>query len=73
MMDDWGWGGWLFGGLAMAMIAAALITVVVVLVRTVDHQPNGARAEEILATRFANGEIDEVDYRSRIAALRASR
>lgn len=73
MMNDWGWGGWLFGGLAMAMIAAALIpVVVVVLVRTVDHQPNRARAEEVLATRFANGEIDESDSRTGSACCSTS-
>ncbi|NUR63745.1 MAG: SHOCT domain-containing protein [Catenulispora sp.] len=31
----------------------------------------GAGAERILAERFARGDIDEAEYRSRLAALRA--
>lgn len=35
--------------------------------------PQGSRqtAEEVLAQRFARGEIDEDDYRQRLTALRA--
>jgi putative membrane protein len=83
----WGWGGWLFGALATAAFWALLIIAIVWLVRAAGrqrifeggphHRPPGtyqaASAETILAERFARGEIDEDEYRNRLAALRGYR
>jgi putative membrane protein len=82
-----GWGGWIFGALATAAFWALLIIAIVWLVRAVgrqriyeggpQHQPPGTyqapAAETILAERFARGEIDEDEYRARLAALRGYR
>jgi putative membrane protein len=35
--------------------------------------PHGRGAEATLAERFANGDIDEVEYRTRLEVLRANR
>lgn len=78
-----GW-GWLF----MVLILIGIVLLVVVLVRSVgsDRSPDrrgrgsqspeaemGAhRAEQILAERFARGEIDGPEYDERIRRLRES-
>lgn len=36
-------------------------------------KPQGASAEQILAGRFAKGDIDETEYRARLEVLRANR
>ena len=71
MMYDswgWGWGGWLLMTLVMIVFWAAVITAVVLAVRYVAGSrhpgatpgPSGpARAEDLLAERFARGEIDD--------------
>jgi len=70
--DGWGWGGWLAMTLTMLAFWGFVAWVVVTLVR----QP-GARhetapdAEEILAERFARGDIDEEEYTKRRAILRS--
>jgi len=70
----WGWGGWLAMTLTMLAFWGLVAWVVVSLVR----QPGGRRepgrdTEEILAERFARGEIDEDEFRQRRAALRSHR
>lgn len=35
--------------------------------------PGGSAAEDLLAERFARGDIDETEYTSRLAALRRAR
>ncbi|MGE5288869.1 MAG: SHOCT domain-containing protein [Micromonosporaceae bacterium] len=80
----WGWGGWIFGGLATVAFWALLVIAIVLLVRAVGrprvygggpNQPpqstyQAPPAETILAERFARGEIDEEEFRNRLAALR---
>ena len=58
----------------LLVLIALAITAVVLLVRRSRANSNGAQtsAEAILAERFARGEIDESDYRSRRDALRTS-
>ena len=75
--DGWGVGDWLAMGLMMAMMVAfwgVLIALVVGLVRGADtrhHAPGGfpgdssERADEVLAERFARGEIDEDEFTRR--------
>ncbi len=36
-------------------------------------KPQGGSAEQILASRFAKGDIDETEYRARLEVLRADR
>ena len=51
-----------------------VIWAVATLLRTTDRQERGPRptAEEILARRFAAGEIDSEDYHQRLNALRSA-
>ncbi len=72
--NGWGWVGWLtmmvfmvgfWGLIAWAVIAVA-------------RGPSGTRhqqrsAEDILAERFARGEIDHDEYTHRLDALRSTR
>ena len=83
MYDGWGmgWGGWLLMTLVMIVFWAAVITAVVLVVRYVagSGRPSGpgpsrpARAEDLLAERFARGEIDDDEYRQRLTLLREHR
>ncbi|AII03822.1 SHOCT domain-containing protein [Rhodococcus opacus] len=80
MYDD-DFGGWgyalMFAG--MALFWGLLIVGIILLVRYMNHPfpapPGGApplrSAEAVLAERFARGEIDEQEYRSRLTILRA--
>jgi putative membrane protein len=73
----WGW-GWIITAVVIIALFALLITAIVLAVRffTVADRHGDARspqqtrgAENMLAERFARGEIDEDDYRRRMAAL----
>ena len=68
-----GW-AWVFMGFGTVLLWAALIFGIVVLVRywkgSNPFAAGGrAGAEEVLAQRFAGGEIDEAEYRQRLAVL----
>ncbi|MEU6776603.1 hypothetical protein [Streptomyces sp. NPDC046759] len=85
----WGWGGWIVMTVFMVLFWAVLIVGLVVLVRYLvgarHHQQPGSppppgeggwqdrRAENLLAERFARGEIDEDEYKRRLALLREHR
>ncbi|MFD8544468.1 SHOCT domain-containing protein [Streptomyces sp. NPDC059649] len=84
----WGWGGWFLMAVVMVLFWALIIAGVVMLVRYFSGghrgQPGGPspshdawggsrRAEDLLAERFARGEIDEDEYRRRITLLREHR
>lgn len=80
MMNWYGYGmsGW--GVLLMAIVTLALlgllVAAIVGLARTAGPRADtgssdgAARSEELLAERYARGEIDEQDYRARLAVLR---
>ncbi len=78
---NWGWGAWLVMSVMMVGFWGLVIAGIVVLVRylTGSRQGGGAAdsgrssAEEILAERFARGEIDEDEYTRRRQLLRAGR
>ncbi|MDT2009096.1 hypothetical protein FXW78_43155 [Rhodococcus opacus] len=82
-MYDYDPGGWGFALMfvGMALFWALLIAGIVLLTRYVDHSghtPVGtpsARhgAEKMLAERFARVEIDQDEYRNRLAILRGER
>jgi len=72
--DDggWGWGAWL--GMAIVMVAfwGVVAWAIITVVRRSATPPRGAHsAEEILAARFARGEIDETEYKARRDTLRS--
>ncbi|MET8947374.1 SHOCT domain-containing protein [Streptomyces sp. NPDC004542] len=85
----WGWGGWFVMTVFMVLFWAVLIVGLVALVRYLSgtrhrQQPGsppasgeggwqGRRAEELLAERFARGEIDEDEYERRLGLLREHR
>ncbi|MEU8619167.1 SHOCT domain-containing protein [Streptomyces sp. NPDC048623] len=76
-MSGWGWFAMAAG---MILFWGLLIAVVVLIFRTLDraterHAERPARQgptapEQILGERLARGEIDEEEYRRRLAALR---
>ena len=70
-----GW-GWMFMGFGAVLFWAAVIVGIVVLVRHLNGsnplgRANRSSAEELLAQRFARGEIDEAEYRQRLTVLAA--
>lgn len=71
--DPSGW-GWVVMTVGMFVFWGLLITLAVVLVRGLNRpsgQGHGLRPtpEQLLAERFARGEIDEDEYRRRLATL----
>ncbi len=75
--DGWHWGGWLMMSLTMLAFWGLVAWVVVSLVRgrgqgsaPADRPAGEPDAEEILKRRFAEGKIDEDEYRSRLRTLR---
>jgi putative membrane protein len=76
--SDWGWAGWALMTVGMVLFWALVITAVVLVVRYIagtrgtaaPPPPGPTRAEDVLAERFARGEIDEDEYRRRLASLR---
>ena len=72
------WNGWSFMPMTLLtlVILGLLVAGVVVLARFTARPPDrtppdrAAEPERLLALRFARGEIDEQEYRSRLAALR---
>lgn len=70
-----GW-GWFTMSVGTVLLWALLITVAVLLFRTLNRAPEPPRTptaaapEQLLAERFARGEIDEEQYRRSLAVLR---
>ncbi|MGB8503848.1 MAG: SHOCT domain-containing protein [Mycobacterium sp.] len=77
--SGWGWVGWIITAIVLVVFFAVLITAVVVAARSLTgghrgpggHQVRGA--EDVLAERFARGEIDADEYRQRVTLLREHR
>ena len=79
---NWGWGEWILMTSLMVVFWAAVITAIVLAVRYLANarssgdgrsRPSGpeqSRAEQVLGERFARGEIDDDEYRSRMKTLR---
>lgn len=72
--NGWGWGNWLIMTLATLAFWGLVAWVIVTLVRQPEsrheHQRN---PDEILAERFARGEIDADEFTQRKAVLRSDR
>ena len=67
-----GW-GWFAMSLSTVVFWGLVITAIVLLVRYLHPGPSSQETktpEQMLAERFARGEIDETEYRNRLAALR---
>jgi putative membrane protein len=78
----WGWGGWVLMGVVMVLFWVAVITAIVVAIRYLVGSGGASggppryeppRPEDVLAGRFARGEIDEDEYRRRITLLHEHR
>ena len=80
----WGWGGWILMALVMIVFWALVITAIVVAVRyfagagTAHGRAGGGPtptggAEDVLAERYARGEIDDEEYRRRLTLIREHR
>lgn len=75
MWDDGGWGpgAWIWMSMMMIVFWGGLIALVVWLVRSVGANQHTAqtpatstaRADQLLAERFARGEIDEDEFKRR--------
>ena len=75
-MSGWGWFTVVLG---MLLLAALVAAGVVLLARVGQRRagtspaPSPRAAQDLLAERFARGEIDEDEYRSRLATLTGAR
>lgn len=72
----WGWGAMFLGGLMMILFWAAVITLVVLLVRWLsgagiarEQRPARSTAIDILEERFARGEINREEFEERRRVL----
>lgn len=70
-----GWWGYAAMGIGMVLFWALVIGGIVVMVRLAVSSPTAPAppqltAEQILAARFASGELTETEYRDRLAILR---
>ena len=75
-MSGWGYAGMVIG---MVLFWVLIIVAIVALIRfstgsaqTRSIPPSPESPEQVLAARFARGEIDEADYQQRLAVLRAT-
>ena len=76
----WGAGDWLAMSLMMAVFWGLLIALVIWLVRSYGDEPTRStepgtgteRADEVLAERFARGEIDEEEFTARRDTLHSA-
>ena len=68
--DHMGRGWWWVMGIGWLIFLAVLVVLAVVLVRGLTNGRARGNADDILAERFARGEIDEDEYRRRRSALR---
>ena len=72
-----GWGGWLLMTFVMVAFWALVVFAIVALfrgsLRPGPHHTGGANARRILDERFARGEIDAEEYRSRQSLLPPTR
>lgn len=73
-MGGWGWVAMSF---SMVLLVALAVAALVLLLRSVERFPSGPAqppagpsAKQVLAERFARGEIDEEEYEQRLTALR---
>lgn len=80
--NGWGWGGSILMTVAVVLFVTGVISAVIVTIRYLTDprgtaaSPPGSwqlSAEDLLAGRFARGEIDDDEYRQRLVLLREHR
>lgn len=69
-MQSWSWGGWLLMMLSMVVFWGLVIWAIVAIFRPGHRSGSRRDAEQLLAERFAAGQIDEQEYLSRLETLR---
>jgi putative membrane protein len=70
--SDYGWGAWLAMSVGMVAFWALVVVVLVAVVRSLrDDSPQSDQANRLLDERFARGDIDEQEYRTRRELLRS--
>lgn len=70
--EGWGWGGWLVMTLGGLVFWGLVVWGLVAVVRGgSERRAPESRPEEILARRFAAGEIDQGEYRTRLETVRS--
>lgn len=84
MWWDHGMGGWGYAGMAFGMVLfwTLIVVGIIALIRfgtaaaqpraIPGYQPQPESPEQLLAKRFARGEIDEGEYQQRLAVLRST-
>ena len=79
-MSGDGWGGWIGGALMMLVFWGGLVALIVFLVRGFGAHPyrgeekrTGHDAREILAERYARGDISEDEFEERKRVLERER
>jgi len=74
--QGWSWWGWLAMSLSMVAFWGLIVWGIVAIFRGWGgswRRPEGREPEQILAERFAAGEIDEEEYHRRLQTLRSAR
>ncbi|MFN0090294.1 MAG: SHOCT domain-containing protein [Acidimicrobiales bacterium] len=72
--NGWGWVGWLTMMIFMVSFWGLIAWAVIAVVRGLSGTRHQQRsAEDILAERFARGEIDHDEYTQRLDTLRSTR
>jgi putative membrane protein len=73
MFPGWGMGGWMMAayGLVVLLILVAAVVVVIAMSRRTGRNASPATptAKELLAQRYARGEIDDDEYFQRLSVL----
>jgi putative membrane protein len=74
MFPGWGMGGWMmaaYGLVVLLVLVAAVVVVVVAMSRRTggNRSPATPTAKELLAQRYARGEIDDDEYFQRLSLL----
>ena len=62
---DWGWAGWIVMSVTMLLFWGGLVTFAVWMTRRLPPSGGSGRADELLAERFARGDVDEDEYERR--------
>ena len=72
-LSAWGWVGMILGMVAFWALVAAVIVWIVRSTPRPDRGEGRPDAQQLLAERFARGEIDETEYHDRLATLRGEK
>ena len=62
---DWGWASWMMMSLTMLLFWGGLVAFAVWMTHRLRSTGGPGRADQLLAERFARGEVDEDEYERR--------